>query len=179
MGLAASLGRRFAIVTVWPRAMNFIFHERIESCRMAARCAGVWNVLSDPEMALVESAGADDPVMAMRAGSAAMIDRIVAAAERAIDEDDVDTISLGCTCMAPIAHLVAARMSVPVIEPMAAGYKMAETLLSLGLAQSPVAYPRADPARLDRLERLISGAAAQPTEEACEVCEFTPDRAAE
>ncbi len=179
MMLASTLGRRFAIVSVWPRSMNFIYEERIAACGMAARCAAIVNILEDAEIRSTERGDADDPVSSMRAGSAAMIDRIVAGAESILASGDVDTIVLGCTCMAPVGAAVASRLAVPVIEAMAAGYKMAETLLSLGLQHSAVAFPKPSPDRLGRLDRLISGTTASVPEEDCPVCVFAADEAAE
>jgi allantoin racemase len=170
MALATTLGRRFAIVTIWPTALNFIFDERIRSCGMTAKCAGVFNVMSSEEM--TRRGTADDPVAHMRAGQAAMIARIVEAAEVAVQQHGADTVVLGCTCMAPIGHLVAARLTVPVVEPMTAGYKLLETQLSLGLSQSMAAFPPATADKLALARNLVAGApspAAKP--EDCEVCE--------
>jgi allantoin racemase len=179
MTVAATLGRRFSIVTVWPRTMNFIYDERLAACGMAGRCVGIRNILDDGEMASVERGDTNDPVTAMRAGTAAIVDRIVAATEIAVAADGADTIVLGCTCMAPIGTTVAARLRVPVIEPMTTGYKMAELLVSLGLGQSAAAFPKADPARLQIVDQLISGARVELRDENCPVCVFAGDQAAE
>lgn len=179
MVLASTLGRRFAIVTVWPRSMNFIYEERIVACAMGDRCAGIVNILEDDDIVATERGDPDDPVTAMRAGSTTIVDRIVAGAEGILARGDIDTIILGCTCMAPIGQTVAARLAVPVIEAMTAGYKMAEILASLGLMQSAVAYPKPPPARLARMGLLLSGASGgQPVEEDCPVCLFAADEAA-
>jgi allantoin racemase len=178
ISVAATLGRRFAIVSIWPRTMNFIFDERIAATGMGARCAGIHNVMDDGEMETVTRGDADNPVAVMRAGSAAIVDRIVAAAELAIARDGAEVIILGCTCMAPVGQAVAARVRAPVVEAMTAGYKMAELLVSLRLTQSAIAYPRAGSDRLHIIGDLISGAAA-PVEEDCEICVFATDQAAE
>ena len=109
MTLASTLGRRFAIVTVWPRSMNFIYDERLAACLMRERCAGIVNILGDLDIVATERGDPDDPVTAMRAGSGAIVDRIVAGAEAVLADGDVDTIILGCTCMAPIGNTVAAN----------------------------------------------------------------------
>jgi allantoin racemase len=174
--LASALGRRFAIVTVWPRSMNFIYDERIAACATGQRCGGIVNILDDQDIVATERGEPDDPVTAMRAGNATIVDRIVAGAEGFLAKGDVDTIILGCTCMAPIGQTVAARLSVPVIEAMAAGYKMAEMLAALGLAQSAVAYPKPPRERLARIGQLLSGASAgQTAAEDCPVCVLAAD----
>jgi allantoin racemase len=168
MTMATMLGRRFAVVTIWPTSLNFIYDERVRNCGMSARCLGVFNVLSESEMA---PRGSEvDPVHDMRAGKAAMLDRIVAAADRAVAAG-ADTIVLGCTCMAPIGHLIAARMGVPVVEAMTAGYRFAEMLLAMRLRQSPAAYPPVDAGRLAVARKLVNGGdGAPPTELECETC---------
>ena len=179
MMLASALGRRFAIVTVWPRSMNFIYDERLAACFMRERCAGIVNILDDQDIVATERGDPDDPISAMRTGSAAIVDRIVAGAEAILAAGEIDTIILGCTCMAPIGPTVAARLAVPVIESMTAGYRMAETLVALGLTQSPVAYPKPPPDRLARIGRILDGAPAQPDDEDCPICVFAADEAAE
>ena len=179
MTLASTLGRRFAIVTVWPRSMNFIYDERLAACLMRERCAGIVNILGDLDIVATERGDPDDPVTAMRAGSGAIVDRIVAGAEAVLADGDVDTIILGCTCMAPIGNPVAARLPVPVIESMTAGYRAAETMVALGLSQSPVAYPKPPPERLARIGQMLNGQPAPSPDEDCPVCVFTADEAAE
>jgi allantoin racemase len=179
MMLASTLGRRFAIVTVWPRSMNFIYDERIAACSMGQRCAGIVNILDDRDIVATERGDPDDPITTMRAGSGAIIDRIVSGAETMLAAGDTDTIILGCTCMAPIGHRVAERLAVPVVEAMTAGYKMVEMLASLALTQSAVAYPKPPPERLARMGELLSGAPARETaEEDCPVCVFSAEEAA-
>jgi allantoin racemase len=168
MTMASVLGRKFAIVTIWPCSLNFIYEERLRASGMGARCIGLFNVLVESEMA--PRGAADDPVKAMRQGKAAMIDRIVAAAETAI-ASGADTIMLGCTCMAPIGRQVADRLSVPVVEPLTAGYKFTETLVGLGLSQSGAAFPAVGEERLAIVRKLVNGGDGAPVAEAeCEVC---------
>lgn len=167
MTMASMLGRKFAIVTIWPKSLNFIYDERIRNCGMANRCVGVFNVLADAEMARGRDS---DPVNDMRAGKTAMIDRIVAVANQAIAAG-ADTIALGCTCMAPVGQKIAARLPVPVIEAATAGYKYTETLAALKLTQSPAAFPTAAADRLAVARKLVNGGdGAAPQEKECEVC---------
>jgi allantoin racemase len=167
LAVAATLGRRFAIVTIWPPSLRFIFDERLASCGMNERCVDVISVLQADEMR--DRGGAEDPVARMRAGKAEVIDRIVAAGEAAIGRG-ADTVVLGCTCMAPAAAQIAARLPVPVVEPMAAGYKFAEAMVALRLSQSAVAYPRAAAGRLGAVAALVSGTAAPADDASCDVC---------
>jgi len=43
---------------------------------------------------------------------------------------------LGCTGMAPVARIVKEELEVPVIEPMATAFKVAELMISLKLTHS-------------------------------------------
>lgn len=167
MAAATTLGQRFAIVTIWPESLNFIFAERVGTCAMSAHYAGLVNVLSMRDM---DARGTgDDPVVAMRGGEAAMLDRIVAACEHAIATLKADSIILGCTCMAPIGARVAQRVRVPVIEPMTTGYAMTELQVKLGLGQSKVAYPSPPDDALQLARQLVSGVAVSPPT-VCEPC---------
>lgn len=171
--LATTLGRRFAIVTIWAPSLNFIYDERLLACRVQDRCIGVFNVLIESEMpgqGVVEKQGAgEDPVAAMRAAKAHMIERIVAAANKAVAAG-ADTIILGCTCMAPIGALIASRMTVPVIEPMTAGYMACETALHLGLSQSKAAFAAPPAAALQAARDLVAGHVPATADEECGVC---------
>ena len=48
---------------------------------------------------------------------------------------------LGCTGMAPLAERVQAAVDVPVVEPMLAAFKTAETLARLGLLHAAIDSP--------------------------------------
>jgi allantoin racemase len=168
MALAATLGRRFAIVTIWPTSLRFIFDERLAACGMQDRCVDVVSVLDQTEMG--RRGDAEDPVLAMRAGKAAVVDRIITAAEGIIARG-ADTVVLGCTCMAPVAGDLAARLPVPVVDPMTAGYKFTETLVALKLSQSAIAYPRPGEDRLSAIGALVTGAPLEASASSdCEVC---------
>lgn len=168
MTMATILGRKFAIVTIWPASLNFIYEERLRSCGMTQRCVGLFNVLAESEMA--PRGSEEDPVKAMRAGKATMVDRIVAAAERALAAG-ADTIMLGCTCMAPVGRAIAARLPVPVIEALTTGYKFTELMVAMRLKQSPAAFPAVAGDRLAVARKLVNGGDGAPPQEAeCEVC---------
>ena len=76
----------------------------------------------------------------LRPADRAEQDRIVAMCNRAIEEDGADTIMLGCTCMSPIAREIAARVKVPVLNPLTTGYKATEMALALDHVHSVEAY---------------------------------------
>ena len=71
---------------------------------------------------------------------------IVAAAQRAIDEDGAEVICLGCAGMGAIDEQVRARLPVPVIDGTVAAVKLLEGLIDTGAATSrQAAYLAPDP----------------------------------
>lgn len=179
LALATTLGRRCAIVSIWPPALRFIFEERLEACQLTGRGIEILSVLDHDLGDMGSVMGA---VGEMRQGQAEILGRVVAVAEGAIRRG-ADVIVLGCTCMAPVAPALAARLPVPVIDPMRTGYKATETLIALGLGQSARAYPRAGSATLDAFEALVArdpqadkpGAALDGAAPDCPVCVIAAD----
>lgn len=113
--------RRFAIVTVWPRSMRFLYDERLRACGLEDRCVAVHHLSGEDELRRL---GAEDGVMArMHRGEGGVVARLAELCARAVGEDGAECIVLGCTCMAPIGPAVAAACSVPVIESSRYGYQ--------------------------------------------------------
>lgn len=69
--------------------------------------------------------------------------RIVATGRRCIDEDGADVLVMGCMSMAfmGVEKELSQRLSAPVVSPVLAALKTAETLLDLGLSHSRNAWP--------------------------------------
>ena len=85
------------------------------------------------------------------AGPAACTD-IIDECRRAVAEDEVGAIVLGCAGMADLADHIQQVIGVPVVEGVAAATKMVEGILALGLGTSKIgdfAYP---------LPKTVSGA---------------------
>jgi Asp/Glu/hydantoin racemase len=167
MMVASTLGSRFAIVTIWPSSLRFIYDERITACGMSQRCASLRYVLENKD---ISDDSGDAAVEKLRAGDAGLLDRVIEAARSAVRMDGVDTIVLGCTCMAPIASQVAAHLDVPVVEPMTAGYMYAESMVRLGMRHSRVAYPEPAAGRSVAASALIDGASLPDLSSDCPVC---------
>ena len=114
-------GRRFAIVTVWPRSMRFLYDERLRACGLESACAAIHHLSGEDEL---QRLGAADGVMArMHRGDGGVVERLASLCARAVSEQGAECIVLGCTCMAPIGPAVAAACSVPVIESSRYGYQ--------------------------------------------------------
>ncbi len=168
MTMAATVGRKFSVVKIWPPRMNFVTEERLRNTGAAARCVSVRNVLRDDEV--VSTSGAVATMGTMQSGNEEIIERTLEQVALAVKEDGADTIVLGCTCMATIAPMIAARASVPVLEPMRTGYTVVEMLLRLGIKQSRVAYPQANPQQLGALEDMIANMAHPNLSADCDMC---------
>jgi allantoin racemase len=77
-----------------------------------------------------------------RGGSEAW-DRIVTTGRRCIDEDGADVLVMGCMSMAfmGVERELSQRLVAPVVSPVLAALKTAETLVDLGLAHARTAWP--------------------------------------
>jgi allantoin racemase len=128
--LAAGLGERFAIVTIWPPATSGNYERLLRNYGFAGRCSGVRFVTENSEFA---SIGLDSEIVAeMRAGRDSIIARITRVSEIAI-ADGADVIVLGCTSMSPLRAELESRVGRPVVDPLAAAHKLAEAHVALAL----------------------------------------------
>lgn len=118
-------GRRFAIITIWPPALRFIYDAVLAATDAARDCVAIHHLSDDPDLATLDRP--DNFVRDMQACGTATMTRIRAACRRALEQDGAGVIVLGCTCMQPTAALLEAD-GVPVIEPMVSGYRYLESL---------------------------------------------------
>ena len=118
MALALLLGHRFAVVSTRKSAGPWI--------ELQARAMGV-------EGRLAAATGITIPVLGLGADRDETARQLTSAANELIATKGANVIILGCTGMALVAEAVRAALPVPLIEPMAAAFKMAETLAELGL----------------------------------------------
>jgi allantoin racemase len=122
---AARGGRRFAIVTVWPRSMQFLYDERLRAVAVAEQCVGIRHFSTEEELGRV---GQDAGVMArMHRHEADVIGGLLAECGRAVREDGAECIVLGCTCMGPVGPALEAGCAVPVLESSRVGLRAALT----------------------------------------------------
>ncbi|MBC7942145.1 MAG: aspartate/glutamate racemase family protein [Chitinophagaceae bacterium] len=77
--------------------------------------------------------GTDIPVLALESGGEDALERIAAAASRALAQDRSGAIVLGCGGMAGLCATLQQRLGVPVIDGVSAAVKLAEALVGLGL----------------------------------------------
>jgi allantoin racemase len=116
--VASMLSNRFSVITTLSRSVAAIEHN-LKRYGLAARCGRV----RASEIAVLDL---ESPRSEARA-------RITAEIHRALDNDQVEAIVLGCAGMAQLAAELSAEVGVPVIDGVAAATKLAESLFALGL----------------------------------------------
>ena len=123
---AQTSDQRFAIVTIWPPALRFIYDAIIAATDAAPDCVAIHHLSEDPDLATLDQPG--NFVQDMQACGMTTMAKIRQACRQGLDDDGADVILLGCTCMQPTAALLEAD-GLPVIEPMVAGYRYLESLV--------------------------------------------------
>ncbi len=121
MHLASLVAGRFSVVTTLGRTMGQAWHLA-EAYGMKRFCANVRAC----ELAVLEL---EEP------GSRGRL-RIVDECRCALDEDGAEAIVLGCAGMADLCDHIADALGVPVVDGVAAGVKLLESLVGLRLATS-------------------------------------------
>jgi len=125
--VAAQLGLRFSVLTV--------VEEVVPSIRRQMRSQGLEGYLADVRAVNV-------PVLELRD----RVDEVLGTLERearAALADGADALVLGCMTMGFLdaARALQERIGAPVVSPVLAALKTAETLVSLGVSSSRRAYP--------------------------------------
>lgn len=106
--VAHSLAPRFAIVTVWPESMRYIYAERLQATRTENACAGILHVTKSNE-------SPDIIYEETRAREGRMRDLVLSAARQAVSDLDVDAVIFGCTCMTGMYDYIREAVPVPVL----------------------------------------------------------------
>ena len=127
--LAAMLGRRFSVVTMWPE-WHWMYHKTARETGLGDRLASVRDIATRPDTAEL-LAGKEDIVF----------DKLLAACRKAIDEDGADALILGSTTMHQSHAWLSERLEVPLLNPGLVAFRLCEDLLALGLSHSKRAYP--------------------------------------
>lgn len=168
LAVAAAGDRRFAIVTVWPKSMAFIYEERLRSTGLSGRCVGIWHI--SPEDELTRLADDHGVMQRMQRRESQVVTRLAAACHAA-QAAGAEAIALGCTCMAPIGAELQAQCLLPVYEPSRCGFIAAVAAAEAAVASPPVAGRCAVRNPL-QIPTLIDGwcGAMQPAQQPCPVC---------
>ena len=168
-GLAAvsQLGGPFGIVTVWPASMNFLVDDLLQAHGMAGRCLALRNV--GEETALAGLAGPDGYLDRIARADQGVLARVLREVETAAALG-AKAVILGCTCMSPIAALVAQQAPLPIISPLAMAAIQAAQMVENGAATAL----NAPPLRADLIRRMVDAIAGEVAED-CPVCAVEGD----
>jgi allantoin racemase len=118
---ACMLGRTFSIVAFSPTFGPW-FRECVETHRLTSRLASLRMV--DCEFRAVNDVQDE------------LQEPLVAAANSAVSEDGADVVIFGGAPLAGLADKVKDRIAVPVVDPLAAAVKQAETLCALDVRKA-------------------------------------------
>lgn len=129
--LAAQLSERFSVLTFAERIAPR-FRAMASKWGMADRLRSVRSV--------------EIPLREMD-NTSALATALARKAKRCVDDDDAHLIILGCTEFEMAASATADLLGsegvhVPLLKPFEIGLRQAESLIAMGLTQSPLSYPR-------------------------------------
>jgi len=121
MMIALMLGHKFGVISTFRNSGPWI--------ELQVRNMGI-------EQRLAGAIGVDIPVLELGKDLKKTARYLIDAARNLIDSKGAEVIVLGCTGMAPVARIIKEKIEVPVIEPMATAFKVAELIVSLKLTHS-------------------------------------------
>lgn len=127
--LAAALGKRFSVITMWQR-WDWMYEKIARETGLQHALASIRNIDTRPDAQELLS-GKEDFVF----------EKLEHACRVAIDDDGADTLILGSTTMHQSHSYLKDRLEVPILNPGVVAFKLCETLLDLGLMHSRRAYP--------------------------------------
>ncbi|MCJ7572810.1 aspartate/glutamate racemase family protein [Candidatus Bathyarchaeota archaeon] len=126
MLVAASLCDRFSVISVVKNIIPLI--------RENAEIYGVSSKLASVRVTGI-------PVLELQKDPDATFHALAEEGRKAIELDGADVLILGCTGMTGMAERVSKELGVFVVDPLPTAIKFAETLVSLRLSHSKLAYP--------------------------------------
>ena len=119
--VASMLGRSFSVVTTLARTVGQAEHL-VRRYGFADHCRSIYAC----EVPVLEL---DDPTSKART-------LVVDYCRRAVEQDQADSIVLGCAGMADFCHEVSDQVGVPVVDGVTAGVTLVESMLKLRLRTS-------------------------------------------
>jgi allantoin racemase len=149
MATASLVGHRFSIVTTSPR-WKPLLEDAVRAYGYETRCASVRS--SGLAVLDLEALPREQ-----------VIERLVAEARRAVEDDGAEAIVLGCAGMADLEARLREALDVPIVESVAAGVSLACSLVRLGLGTSKVgAYQPVLPREVDGLPARFRSVYGRP-----------------
>jgi len=130
--MAAMLGRKFSIITMWEPWFP-LYEKTLSEYHLWPRVASLRSIDTRPDLKELLT-GKEEVVFA----------KLETQARQAMAEDGADVIVLGSTTMHQAHAWLTQRLPVPVINPGQIAFKLCEMILSLGLTHSRQAWPRGE-----------------------------------
>lgn len=121
MHLATMLGRSFSIVTTLGRTMGQAEHL-VHRYGFQTHCRSIY--------------ACEVPVLELHEPASEARLLVLDHCRRAVEQDEADSVVLGCAGMADFCHDLSEQVGVPVIDGVTAGVVLVESMLKLGLATS-------------------------------------------
>jgi allantoin racemase len=147
---ALMLGDRFSVLTQWDGWIA-LYTKGVREYGLSERLVSVRSINTLPDVENLLGGKEDVVFPKLRAAGLQCV------------EDGADVICLGSTTMHQAHAYLADKLPVPVINPGPLTYKLAETMLSLGLTHSRHAYPRPNVEKRAMIEAMAQAAAASET----------------
>lgn len=145
--MALMLGNRFSVLTQWDPWMAS-YKKSLQEYGLMDKLASVRSINAPPDVENLLGGREEE-----------IFPKLAAAAAQCIEEDGADVILLGSTTMHQAHAYLLEQLEVPVINPGPLTYKLAETVLALGLTHSRRAYQRPHVPKAEMVHAMLSGAA--------------------
>ncbi|MBA7499465.1 Hydantoin racemase [subsurface metagenome] len=123
MMIALMLGHKFGVISILRNSGPWI--------ELQIRNMGI-------EQRLAGAIGIDIPVLELEKDLKKTAQYLIDAARNLIESKGAEVIVLGCTGMVPVVRIAKEKIEVPVIEPIATAFKVAELMVSLKLTHSKI-----------------------------------------
>lgn len=123
--IASSLCDKFSVITVL-KSVAGIIHENAKMSGVSEKLASIRAV--------------DIPVLDLHQDNEKTAVALYKEGKKALEEDGAEVLVLGCTGMTGMAKRLSKELGVQVIDPLPTAVKLAETLVSLKLTHSKLAF---------------------------------------
>ncbi len=145
--MALMLGAKFSVLTQWDPWM-LLYKKNLQEYGLSDKCVSIRSIGKPPDLKNLLG-GKEEEIFPL----------LVDEGMRCVD-DGAEVICLGSTTMHQAHHHLAENLPVPVINPGPLTYKLAETMLGLGLTHSRAGYRKPDVPKIDVVHAMLGAAAS-------------------
>jgi len=141
--VAAMLGRRFSILTMWER-WRYLYEKTMSEYGTRLFCASIRSIDVRPDQEQL-LAGKEEIVF----------EALEREGRAALEQDGADVLLIGSTTMHQSVEHLRRTLGVPVVNPGPLAIKMAELFVTLGLSHSKRGYMSPEETQDEKLHSLI------------------------